>query len=263
MARALIKYAAMFKDRHYFPVFVKDYVYDGSAKGYDPMDIMRFRQEAIEKFIKWKHEGFTCAHIYMSGLGTAIVSLINASCMAELPIRLYHYSFLQDKWLPQSVDFCKHLGYNDNITERELNDSIKEIEMKADLEKGEYMNLIGYVRIYKDILLKYKDAEELPEWKELRTDLFQQYKDLHSHILEIMADHLYPRQHLVGGETFNERLKQQIILDREVSSVSYNNLDRGSAKNRRGYTTRNSPRPVNKGATYKREHKHRNFRRPY
>lgn len=256
----IIKYAALFKDRHYFPSYVQDCIFDGLAKGYDPMDSMTFKTEAIEKFLKWKYEGFDCVHIYMSGLVAATVAIINAAYASELPIKLYHYSFMQDKWLPQTVDFCATLGYNNNLTEREVRDLAYEVEIKRELTKNEYMNMIGYVRIYKDLLLKYKDEPTLPPWQELRNELYKQYRDVRYNILDLMQDHLYPvRSREFKGETFNERLKRYIIKDRErATSSGFNRSTQDYDSTPAG--ERKAPRPFYKGSTYKRKSNYRGFR---
>lgn len=262
MARELIKYASLFKDRHYFPDYVKDFVFDGMQKGYDPMNMSTFRTEALEKFIQWKHHGFTSAHIYMSGLTTAAVEIINAAFLTGLPIRLFHYSFLQDKWLPQDIDAFTSIGYNISRTSREAQMWNTESQLKSELTKAEYINIVGYVRIYKDLLLKYRDKEdEIPEWPELKKELYRTFRDIQSPMLELMATHLYPIKHLVEGRTFNERIREEIIKRRgeeRPTSTGYDGLARGSCGKYKTSTGK-APRPIHKGRTYKRENNRRVF----
>ena len=255
MAREMIKYAAMFRDRHYFPAYVKDYVFDGQTNTYEPMNIGTFKNDALNKFLKWKKQGFTCVYVYMSGLLTATISMLNAAWLAEMPIKLYHFSFLQDMWLPQEIEFSSALGYNSNITDRELNAWVKEVEDKKELDVSEYQNLVGYVRIFKDLVLKYS-KEPIPDWRQLKGMLFKQYKDLRSDYLDMMAQHLYPLNSLVEGRKYNERLKERILRDRESPRESYNSLSRGSVKTK----GTKAPKPLRKGGTYKRENNHRGFR---
>ena len=255
MAYELIKYASLFRDRHYFPTYVKDHVFDGQTNLYEPMNIMVFKHDALTKFLKWKKQGFTCVYIYMSGLVTATIAVLNAAWLAEMPVKLYHFSFLQDKWLPQEIEFCSALGYNSNITDRELNDWTREVEEKKELDVAEYQNLVGYVRIYKDLVLKYS-KEPIPEWRQLKAMLYKQYKDLKSDYLDMMSQHLYPLNSLVEGRKYNERLKERIVRDRESPRESYDSLSRGSVKAKGA----KAPKPLRKGGTYKRENNHRGFR---
>ena len=74
----LIKYSMVFNNRHPYPEYVKDTLFD-SVSIYDPRDT-KFMEDTIrEKFRKWKDAGFSGVFLFLSGLISATVCAINVA----------------------------------------------------------------------------------------------------------------------------------------------------------------------------------------
>lgn len=135
----LIKNVGLFEGRHPYPEFVKDYIFPKNP-AWGPLDFDEYQLFATERLLKWKSEGITGINVYLSGLTTAVIAVLNACFHCKMYAKLFHANFLTDTWLAQPVDFfdsqCNYKGLATN--ELKNYEEFKEVDKKLTIpEKTE------------------------------------------------------------------------------------------------------------------------------
>ena len=100
----VVKNVALFEDRHLFPDYVTDYVF-GKDKSWSPLDFIAFQQAAERRLLAWKAEGITGINLYLTGLTSATVAVINACYVCKMYLKLFYNNFLVNEWTPQRILF--------------------------------------------------------------------------------------------------------------------------------------------------------------
>ena len=198
-----IKNVALFQNRHRVPSYVKDWFFDERKNGYNPLDIEQLQDLAKEKCLKWKAEGIQRVHIYLSGLTSATVAALNAVWDTGMSAKLYHYSFLLDKWLPQTLAFFKDRDTTSSLmSSSELQAWNEEQEARKELTLTEYLLFVGYARIFQDVM---QEAESgFIDFTKVKQDIHDKYVHVNDTYIDLMKPY------------FDTRKKQEVQLIRAV-----------------------------------------------
>lgn len=231
----LTKYSMVFNNRHPYPDYVKDSLFD-SVSIYDPRDTKFMEASIREKFVKWKSEGFSGVFLFLSGLISATVSAINVAYEEHLYLRLYHYSVLTDSWLPQNISVFDGVnGYANKLTMTEEINLALELQRTSSLGKYAVSLLANYVLAYKE--LERKNLHTVLDWDAERAVLkgrLSPYIPPYVEAMRIYAN----RFQQDPSESYSDYLYKQLIQRKEGP---YGNGGlQGTASESRGYTTARS-----------------------
>lgn len=234
---ALIKYAMLFNNRHPYPEYVRDTLFDSSAI-YDPRDTIYMDTTIREKLRKWKSAGFSGVHLFLSGLVAATVSAINVAYEEHLYLRIYHYSVITDSWLPQNISVFDGMnGYKNTLTMSEELNLALEVQRTASLGKYAISLLANYVLVYKD--LERKNQYSVVDWDAekaaLRGKLYP-YVPPYVEAMRVYANRLQSDQ----SETYSDYLYKQLVKRKEGN---HGNGGLQGSTTQSGYTT---ARPVSR-----------------
>ena len=114
----VVKNVALFEDRHLFPDYVTDYVF-GKDKSWSPLDFIAFQQAAERRLLAWKAEGITGINLYLTGLTSATVAVINACYVCKMYLKLFYNNFLVNEWTPQRILFFEDKSKLNDLSSRE------------------------------------------------------------------------------------------------------------------------------------------------
>lgn len=214
---ALTAHVALFQNRHHVPRFVKDYIYEEKKGGWDMMDIWEFQRVALHKFSQLKAKGVTYVSIYLSGLTSAVIAALNAAHAAGIKCKLFHYSFLTDRWLPQQLDFLSD-DCNGALTVAERDMWEEDRIEKEKMSVNEYKEFCTYVKAYRDALDKYKDT--VTEWHIVRANILYALPSRHRReYVELMRVYLCPQTleetQMAKEVSYNVRLRNYMSAQRE------------------------------------------------
>lgn len=223
--RDVIKYVQLFEKRHPVPSYVKDSIYDIDETHTHILDFIKLEELAIAKFLRWRSQGVTSVYVYLSGLTTAAIAVLNAAFKTELYIKFYHYSFMQDEWLPQSIAYFNAAMPGNAPTTSEVELINKERSLRANLSDDQYAELISYMRIYKDVLQKVNQPGF--DWELEMKNILHTYMSVDPKLISMMGGYLNKKT--VGGRTYLGELRKRILA---------------------GKTKRGPARLISKGRTY-------------
>lgn len=208
----IIKYSMVFNNRHPYPEYVKDTLFD-SVSIYDPRDTKFMEATIREKFRKWKDEGFSGVFLFLSGLISATVCAINVAYEEKMYLRLYHYSVITDSWLPQNVSVFDGVnGYHNTLTMSEELNLALEIQRTSSLGKYATALLANYVLAYKD--LERKNMHTVLDWDAERAVLkgkLNPYIPPYVEAMRIYANRLQQDP----SESYSDYLYTQLIRRKE------------------------------------------------
>lgn len=221
----LVKHVALFEERHIVPEWVKDHIFDKRPGGWDTLDIWEFQKVALEKFLRWQYDGVKTVYIYLSGLTTAVVSTINAAHKLGIYVKLFHYSYIINKWLPQTVEcLTPPPGISHALTAAEIKDWERDRKAKSEMTDSEYGDFRFYVKAYLDLRDKYKDTV-CCDWGFVRSGLQKSIKFPRMDYIELMRPFLCPlnTQEMIDirdkGMSYNEELRHYILQQRAPGST--------------------------------------------
>lgn len=251
---------ALFERRHYVPPYVLDSMFPLKENGYDPMDIQEFERIAIQNFIRWQAEGYEAVYIYLSGLVSATTTVINAAYKVGIYIRLYHFSFLTNKWLPQLVTPIEQLYGPHPLDDDERLLWKEETIAKSQLTKNESLDLISYVRVYYELLHEYGSSNSEDEWVSIRNKIYSTYSRIDNVYIELMKPYLC----LVEDYSTLRRREYTDVIREEMRRRRDKIYTARAIDHPTWADLRDKPRtkaqgpigPKFKGRTYKRKHKH-------
>ena len=241
----LVKHVALFEDRHVVPSWVHDFIFEKRAEGWDTLDIWEFQRVALQRLLRWKYEGIGTIYVYLSGLTTAVISAVNAAYKAGIYVKLFHYSYMIDKWLPQNLDFLDAPpGVVNTLTAAELKQWNLDRELKAQLTDKEYGDFRYYVKIFLDLRDKYRDTTV--DWGMLRKQLSNTIKYPRMDFIDLMRPFLAPINYEelqdIKGESYNDTLRNYIIQTRRRTDPTPTSIN-----TRKERQTTNSTIPAKKG----------------
>lgn len=230
-----IKNVALFQNRHRVPSYVKDWFFDERKNGYNPLDIKQLQDLAKEKCLKWKAEGIQRVHIYLSGLTSATVAALNAVWDTGMSAKLYHYSFLLDKWLPQTLAFFKDRDTTSSLmSSSELQAWNEEQEARKELTLTEYLLFVGYARIFQDVMQEADSG--FIDFTKVKQDIHDKYVHVNDTYIDLMKPY------------FDTRKKQEVPYNVKLrEAIKHNRNSRNKAK------VNQLIRAVLKGGTYRRK----------
>lgn len=230
-----IKNVALFQNRHRVPGYVKDWFFDYRKAGYNPLDIQQLQEIAKKKCLKWKAEGIQRVHIYLSGLTTACVAAINAVWETGMSAKLYHYSFLLDKWLPQTLEFFKDRDTTSSLLSQQEIEAWNEEEItRKELTVQEYMLFVGYARIFQDIMQEADSG--FIDFDKVKQEIHEKYVHVNDEYVNLMKPYL------------DTRNKQEVPYSVKLrEAIKRNRNARNKAK------VNQLIRSVLKGGTYRRK----------
>lgn len=238
---AVIKCVSLFEGRHLYPEHVKSSVFDIREAGYDSLGIEEFDTIALSKLIKWKAEGISIIYMYLSGLTSACVSVLNAANKLGIAVKLFHYSCFTDTWLPQNTNFIDKTPFL-TVSERKL--WKKDCEIKHKFTKPERSLIITMMLLFQDLKMKYRD--KLVDWDTLKKHILETQRGINLKYLDMMRPYIapLPDELTERKETYNVRLLRQIIIDRKPAKFTAPTRQQPGK-----YTVQRSKlRPVYKGA---------------
>lgn len=263
----LVKHVALFEDRHTVPIWVKDHIFEKREEGWDTLDIWEFQRVALNKILRWKYEGIGTIYIYLSGLTTAVISALNAAYKAGVYVKLFHYSYMVDRWLPQNLDFLTApSGVASTLTAAEIKQWELDRQLKAQLTDKEYGDYRFYIKSYLDLRDKYRDSTI--DWSTIRKQLAASTKYPRMDYIDLMRPFLAPMDYQemqdMKGESYNDTLRRFIIRTRRNTDPTPRNstsrecttVQRETQRNKQGnkQTTGYCARPTLK--KYKKQRKH-------
>jgi hypothetical protein len=211
----LIKYSMMFNNRHPYPEYVRDTLFESAAIA-DPRNT-RFMDATIrEKVRKWKSEGFSGVYLFLSGLVSATVSAINVAYEENIYLRLYHYSVITDSWIPQNISIFDGVnGYHNKLTMSEELNLALEIQRTESLGKYALTLLANYVLNYKE--LERKNMHTVLDWdaeKAVLKGKLTPYIPPYVEAMRIYANRLQANP----SETYSDYLYRQLVQRKECNN---------------------------------------------
>lgn len=204
---------ALFENRHNWPVYVTSFLY-GEKQMYDPRDFKTFEGLATIKFLKWKSEGIAVVNLYLSGYIGATIAALNAAHSVGLYVKLFHYSNLTNKWIPQVLDFFSPPPGIILKTGEELEIEKEEASVKNSISERERRIIVSYVNILNKLLHHY-DPDRFT-WEDIYSYIMREYIGVEKEFILLMKPYFINYNKEERDDTpYGERLRKLLDARKE------------------------------------------------
>lgn len=174
---------ALFENRHRWPSNVTEYMYSDKYN-YDPRDFATFEGLATIKLLQWKAEGVVAINLYLSGLIGATIAAINAAHSVGIYVKLFHYSNLTNKWIPQLLDFMTPPSGIILITEEDVKAEEAEERIKKSISYYTRRLIVAYVDIFNNLYNHYNPDRFT--WEDVYSYITREYINYDKELLLLM-----------------------------------------------------------------------------